>query len=170
LKNTQLIVGNYLHRYQKFVVFCLLIIAIFGVLNFLFKYASLFESFFGVLFLIISYFLFVILIGKKGLYIVDDTLYLGISVGNSLLIKEKIDSNKFDGFNYERKKKTNLPCILEYSGAAIFSNYHECFVYLIKFDSKKRKRLISLTDFDQYKDVRDFLHRWTRLKEQTDMI
>lgn len=164
----KLILGNYLHRYQKFVVFYLLIITFLGALNFLLHKTELSETLFGVLLLILSYYLVVVMIGKKGLLVKNDTLYLGISVSNKFLIKQKIDSSPFNGFNFERKKKTNLPSLLEYSGVAIFSNYHECIVYLVKTDSKKRKRLISLPEFFQYKEVSDFLLRWTRLRELTD--
>jgi hypothetical protein len=164
----KLILGNYLHRYQKFIVFYLFIITFLGALNFLLHMAGLSEALFGVLLLILSYYLVVVMIGKKGLLVKNDTLYLGISLSNKFLIKQKIDSSRFNGFNFERKKKTNLPRLLEYSGVAIFSNYHECIVYLVKIDSKERKRFISLTEFSQFEEVSKFLVKWTRLKELSE--
>lgn len=161
----QLVVESYLHRYQKFVALYLLIITSLGALNFLFYKDKIFEIIFGVLLLMLSCYLLVSIIGKKGLLIKKDILYKGIVVNNTFLIKQKIDTTPFNGFNFERKKKNNSPGLLEYSGMTFFSNYHECIIYLVKNDSKNKNKLISLTNFNKYEKVRDFLLRWTRLKE-----
>lgn len=83
----QLVIESYLHRYQKFVALYLLIITSLGALNFLFYKDKIFEIIFGVLLLILSCYLLVSIIGKKGLLIKKDILYKGIVVNNTFLIK-----------------------------------------------------------------------------------
>lgn len=104
--------------------------------------------------------------GKKGLYISDNKLYRGIAIADKFLYKEKIDIEKFPEFTYTKKEKTNLPWLLENSAFGVFSNHHECSVYLIESESEKRKILISFSDFEMYEVLRSFLHRRTDLKER----
>lgn len=105
--------------------------------------------------------------GKKGLYISENNLYRGIAIADKFLYKEKIDIGKFPVFTYTKKEKTNLPWILEYSAFGLFSNHHECSVYLTESDSEKRKILISFSDFEMYDVLRNFLLRRTELKERS---
>jgi len=168
LKENKIILDNYLHGYQKFTVSFLLIISFFGSLNFLSNPTSFTDFAFGLLILVISYILFVAMFGKKGLYISDNNLYRGIAIADKFLYKEKIDIGKFQEFTYTKKEKTNLPWILEYSAFGLFSNHHECSVYLTESDSKKRKILISFSDFEMYDVLRSFLHRRTDLKERSE--
>ena len=162
----QIILDYYLHGYQKFSAFFLLFISFFGCLNFLFSPTDFIELFFGFLLLPSSYILFVAVIGKKGLYISDDTFYRGIAIGDKFLLKEKVNITKYSEFTHKRKVKTDLPLLFEYSGLGMFSNHHECSVYLTKPNSKKRKILISFSDFELYYHVRRFLKRCTELQEQ----
>ena len=165
MTNHRIILDNYLYGYQKFLVFYLLIMSFFGCLNFLLTPTDLTDLIFGLILLPITYILFVAMIGKKGLYISDDKFYRGIAIADKFLLKEKIDIIKYSEFTHNRKEKTDLPWFFEYSGFGMFSNHHECSVYLTKPDSEKRKILISFADFEMYDEVRRFLQRWTELKE-----
>lgn len=108
------------------------------------------------------------MIGKKGLYFSDNKFYRGIAVADKFLLKERVVIENYSGFTFSKKEITDLPWLFEYSGMAMFSNYHECSVYLTKSSSKKRKILISMADFEMYYEVRGFLRRWTKLKERND--
>ena len=130
MKNERIILDNYLHGYQKFIVFYLLIITLFGCLNFLLKPNDLTDFLVGLLLLIISYVLLVAMIGKKGLLISNGNFFRGITFSGKFLLKERIDIEKYAEFTHKRKQKTDLPWIFEYSGLGIFSNHHECSVYL----------------------------------------
>lgn len=168
MEKHQIILDNYLHGYQKFGVFYLLIVSFFGSINFLSNPEKLMDLLLGLILLIATYILFVVLVGKKGLYISNDRFYRGIVIADKFLLKEKIDIDTFSKFTHKRKEKTDLPWLFEYSGMAMFSNYHECSVYLTKSDSEKRKILISMPDFEMYYEVRAFLLKWTKLTEQND--
>jgi hypothetical protein len=168
LKKHKIILDDYLHGYRKFIVFYLLIMSFFGSLNLLLNPTSLTDLLFGIILMIITYVLFVAMIGKKGLYISDNNFYRGIAIADKFLLKEKIEIAKFSEFTHKKKEKSDLPWFLEYSSFGYFSNHHECSVYLTKSDSEKRKNLISFSDFEMYYDTRRFLQRWTELKEQNE--
>ena len=149
-------------------VFYLLIMSFFGSLNYFIHPTSFNDLLFGLMLLVITNILFVAIIGKKGLFISDNKLYRGIAITDKFLYKEKIDLVKFPEFTHKKKEITDLPWYLEYSVFGLFSNYHECSVYLTESGSKKRKILVSFSDFDMYYDVRRFLQRWTELKERDE--
>ncbi|MGM5471425.1 hypothetical protein ACS386_14190 [Flavobacteriaceae bacterium LMO-SS05] len=168
MEKHKIILDDYLHGYRKFVVFYLFITSFFGGLNFLLHPTSWTDLLLGPILLIIAYVLFVAMIGKKGLYIIDNNFYRGIAIADKFLLKEKIDIAKFTEFTPKKKEKSDWPWFLEYSSFGYFSNHHECSVYLTKSDSDKRKNLISFSDFDMYYDTRRFLKRWTELKERNE--
>ena len=168
LEKHKIILDNYLQGFQKFLVLYLLIMSVFGCLNFLSNPTNYADLIFGLTLLIISYVLFVALIDKKGLYISDNKFYRGIAIADTFLYKERIDLTNFLEFARKKKEKTDLPWFLEYSALGMFSNHHECSIYLTESESKKRKALISFSDIEKYNDVRRFLQRWTELKERNE--
>jgi hypothetical protein len=166
VKKEQIILDSYLHGYQKFNVFYILIICSFGSINFLLNPTSYLDLLIGLILLIFTYILIVAFLGKKALYINGNKFYRGIAIYDKILLKERIDISKYSEFNYVKKGKTDLPRIFKYSSLATFSNYHECSVYLTKSNSTKGKKIISMSDFEMYYEVRRFLQRWTELTEK----
>lgn len=137
-----------------------------GAVNFLSNPTSLLNFTFGFVLLILAYLLFVALMGKKALFISGDKFYRGIAIAGRVLLKERVDVSKYAEFYVVKKRKSDLPWFSEYSGQGIFANYHECSVHLTRLEAKKGKRLISMSEFEMYDEVRRFLKRWTDLKEQ----
>ena len=143
----------------------MLIVTIFGCINYLFRPSNSFELFLGFLLLPLSFLLTIALIGKKGLYVLDNRLFLGISVVDNFIIKKEVEIENFSEFINKKKVKTDLPRLLEFSALGLFSNHDECFIYLFDSRTGKTKKLISITDLRDYAEVSEFLQRWTDLKE-----
>ncbi|MDV7188597.1 hypothetical protein R3X25_15020 [Lutibacter sp. TH_r2] len=166
MKKHHILLDNYLHGYQKMIAFYLWIFSLFGCLNYLKHPTDYYEVIFGLILLFFFYALSIVLFGKVGLYISDKNLYRGIAVANRFLFKEKVDTSDYSEFTYKKKDKTDLPWFLDNSMIGLFSNHYECSIFLVESDYKKRKGLISFSDFEMYYDVCRFLQRWTELREK----
>ncbi len=166
MNNHQIVLDNYLHGYVKFIIFYFLLSSILGSINYLKDSNDLLDISIGLSFLLLTIILLVIIIGKKGLSVSDNRLNRGISIANIFIILEKINLDEYTEFTYEKKEKTKLPWLLKFSILELFSNYNECSVYLMNHNQKKNKILISMSEFEMYNNVREFLERWSNLNEQ----
>ncbi|MEM9686658.1 MAG: hypothetical protein AAF934_07025 [Bacteroidota bacterium] len=170
MEQQKIILDSYLHGYQKFIVFYFLMIVIFGYLNVVSQAESISSYLLATLILGIIFFFVVFLVVKNGLCFVKGKLYRGITISNIVVIKESIDLTLYSTFRIKRRKKSNLPWFLEFSGFGLFANYHECSVYLIRTDGVKRKILISMEDYDLSAGVVNFLEKYTGLSLEQDHI
>ena len=165
-KMHQLILDSYIPKgYLKIIAIYFCLGFILATINIFSKLKDPYQLLLGLLLALISTFLLIGAFGRKAILVSDEKIYVCLMLGSWKIFKKGFKKSSYSEFKIIEKKKTELPLLFKYSFLDIFSQKNAFIVYLTNTNSKTYHGLVAVSDIECETEIKDFLFRWTHLKE-----